>query len=214
MNETNTEPVLPAGKLFSSLDLFRLNRNCLAVESPSSTPSVSTAAEEEAKRRRIMSKFWGKGNKLSHKVRELDKCPMLNNSDSSTHHETEVEAASLDLQNHPHSHSSADEGSNSINTNKPFAVVKPIILVKSGLIVAQALERTRVNSEAASSAGPPMAESNATVSETSTLADRSSTKKKKTHKNGESKKKKGSRSASKERTRSHHHHQVCSMVRC
>ena len=153
-----------------------------------------------------MSKFWGKGTKLSHKVRELDKCPMLNSSDSSTHHETEAEAASLDWQNHPHSHSSADEGSNSINTNKPFAVVKPIILVKSGLIVAQAPERTRVNSEATSSAAPPTGESNTIVSETSTLTARTSTKKKKTHK-------KGSRSASKERTRSHLR-QVCSKVRC
>ena len=155
-----------------------------------------------------MSKLWGKGNKLSHKVRELDKCPMLNSSDSSTHHDAETEpSSSQDCQNTHQSHSSADESSNSINTNKPFAVVKPIILVKSGLIVAPTSERTRVESEAKSSTVAQTNQiKNATtsVSSTSTRTERSSSKKKKSHKNSESKKKKTSRSASRERTRSHH----------
>ena len=108
-------------------------------------------ADEETKQRRIMSKLCDKGNKWSHKVRELDKCPMLNSSDASTHHDTETEPSPLDCQNNHQSRSSADESSNTISTNKPFAVVKPIIRVKSGLIVAQTSTQVRAESEANSS---------------------------------------------------------------
>lgn len=197
MSETNIDTGLTAGKN-SSLDLLPLHWLCSAVESSVNTPTAPTTADEEAKRRRIMSKLWGKGNKLSHKVRELDKCSMLNSSDSSTHLEPETEPSSLDYQKNNHqSHSSADDSSNSINTNKPFAVVKPIILVKAGLIVAQTSERTRVESEANSSV---VQQTNQIKNAPTSVAS----KKKKSHKNSESKKKKSSRSASKERTRSHH----------
>jgi hypothetical protein len=37
-----------------------------------------------------------------------------------------------------------------MNSSKPLAVVKPIVMVKSGLITSSALDRTRVNSEASS----------------------------------------------------------------
>ncbi|CAF4415126.1 unnamed protein product, partial [Rotaria socialis] len=46
-----------------------------------SLSSSSNTVDDEARRRKILSKLWGKGNKLSHKVRELDKSTGNNSSD-------------------------------------------------------------------------------------------------------------------------------------
>lgn len=103
------------------------------------------SVDEEAKQRKIISKLWGKGNKSSHKIRELEKSATKND------HETQENSTNLS------SCSSSNDGklpiddnSNSINT-KPLAVVKPIVMMKSGVVVSVATDRTRVTSEASSS---------------------------------------------------------------
>jgi hypothetical protein len=181
------------------------------VSEPSATvvlPSSSSTIDDEARRRKILSKLWGKGNKLSHKVRELDKSTITNSSDSSIHNDNDQQ---VDNHNNLSSYSSAndpkastEDSSNSINSSKPLAVVKPIVVLKSGLIVAHATDRTRVNSEA-SSTTITQKDATTTVSERQSTSstkknDRTSSKKKKSHKNEDSKKKK----TTKERDRSHH----------
>lgn len=163
----------------------------------------SNQLDDEARRRKILSKMWGKGNKSSHKVRELEK--------SSSHLN--------DSFNEKLSNSSTmDENSNSINMNKPLAVVKPIILGKSDVVSpSTSSERTHQNSETSFTTVPPVNETPSTtattVNEPSSASsninvDDRSNKKKKSHSNGDSKKKKKSRSRSKERDRLHHHRHV------
>lgn len=86
-----------------------------------------------------MMKLWGKGNKSSQKIRELEKSSATKNSDNSNKDQDE-ESASKCLN---------DDGANSINTNKPYAVVKPIIM-KTGGTTNSTSERSRVNSETSS----------------------------------------------------------------
>ncbi|CAF1412778.1 unnamed protein product [Rotaria sordida] len=180
-----------------------------------SSPSSLNTIDDEARRRKILSKLWGKGNKLSHKVRELDKNTINNNNDLSIHNDNEQKQLG-DNSNNLSSYSSTndlkssiEDSSNSINSSKPLAVVKPIVVVKTGRIVSSSIDRTRVNS-AASSTNITQIDETITVTErqsSSTITtDQTSNKKKKSHKDKDSKKKKTTRDQSVERDRSHHHH--------
>ncbi|CAF3183154.1 unnamed protein product [Rotaria sp. Silwood2] len=186
----------------------------------SSTPTLSSTSssntvDDEARRRKILSKLWGKGNKLSHKVRELDKSTISNSSDSFVHNDNEQKQLGENPNNHlaysstNDPKSSIEDSSNSINSSKPLAVVKPIV-VKSGLIVSSSTDRTRLNSEASSTTITQIDEiTTITVTErlaSSTTTDRTSDKKKKSHKNKDLKKKKTTKDQSVERDRLHHHH--------
>ncbi|CAF0866405.1 unnamed protein product [Rotaria sp. Silwood1] len=195
--------------------------------STSTLPSTSssTTIDDEARRRKILSKLWGKGNKLSHKVRELDKSTINNSSDSSIHIDNEQKQIGENSNNLLASSSmndpksSTEDSSNSINSSKPLAVVKPIVVVKSGLIISSSTDRTRINSEASSTTITQIHETTITVNErqssTTTTIDRTSDKKKRIRKNKNSKKKKTTRDQSTDRERSaeqnrshhHHHHQ-------
>ncbi|UJR29109.1 hypothetical protein I4U23_010323 [Adineta vaga] len=186
----------------------------LSSTSALSSSSPTNPVDEEAKRRRILSKLWGKGNKSSHKVRELEKTTTNNSSDSLTHHDNDQQVTdnSNNLSSYPttnDSKSSTEDNSNSINSSKPLAVVKPIVVVKSGLIVSHAVDRTYVNSEAPSPNSNQIDETatTSTVSErqSTTTTKETSNKKKKHHKNDDSKKKKSTRDKSSERDRSHRH---------
>ena len=174
-----------------------------------STPTISSTSssntiDDEARRRKYLSKLWGKGNKSSLKIRELDKSTISNST------------AVTSNQNDNHSsYSSAndpklptDDNSNSVNSTKPLAVVKPIVVIKSDFGITTSTDRTPVNSEI-SSIDVIQTEETITVTEQQssiTTTDRTSNKKKKRHKSKDSKKKKTTtRDQSTERNRSHHH---------
>lgn len=107
-----------------------------------SSSSPTKILDEEAKQRKIISKLWGKGSKSSHKVRELEKTSTRSDHDSQTNPSSQTSSNDGKL--------STDDNSNNINS-KPLAVVKPIVMVKSGTVVSSAADRTRVDSEASSS---------------------------------------------------------------
>ena len=175
----------------------------------SSSSSPSTAIDDETKRRRILSKLWGKGNKSSHKVRELEKSTTNTSTDSSIHNDQDPQQCIDPLSSNNDSKSTIEDNSNSINS-KPLAVVKPIVMVKSGLT---ALSNSRVNSETSST---QIDEATASTTErtssliTAVSPDEKSSKKKKSHKHENSKKKKTTKDKSRERDRSkdRRHHQV------
>lgn len=111
-----------------------------------SSSSPTKILDEEAKQRKIISKLWGKGSKSSHKVRELEKTSTRSDHDSQTNPSSQTSSNDGKL--------STDDNSNNINS-KPLAVVKPIVMVKSGTVVSSAADRTRVDSEASSSITQP-----------------------------------------------------------
>ncbi|CAF4476952.1 unnamed protein product, partial [Rotaria magnacalcarata] len=121
-----------------------------------SLTSSSNTVDDEARRRKILSKLWGKGNKLSHKVRELDKSTVNNSSDllipNDNDHKQLTEFSDIisTCSSTTDPKSNLEDNSNSINSSKPLAVVKPIVVVKSGLIISSSTDRTRVNTEASS----------------------------------------------------------------
>ncbi|CAF1219451.1 unnamed protein product [Adineta steineri] len=207
MSETNTEP--------STAD------SAVNVSETPSTPilissSPSSTVDDETKRRKILSKLWGKGNKSSHKVRELEKSTINNNSDSLLHNNGQQQLVdnsnNLSLYSSTNDTKSATEdSSNSINS-KPLAVVKPIVVVKSGLNGTSATDRTRINSETSSATIIQTNETRASTvtgkQSSSTTTDQTSNKKKKNHKNDDSKKKKTTKDKSKERDRSNHRHET------
>lgn len=182
-----------------------------------SSSSSSNTVDDEAKRRKILSKLWGKGNKSSHKVRELEKSTNNIGNDSSIHNDNVQQQLTGNVNNlslHSSTNdtkSSTEDNSNSINISKPLAVVKPIVVLKSGLVVAHATDRTRINSEVASTTVTEIDETATTTTVTersSSTTEQKSSKKKKSHKNDDSKKKKTTRDQSTERNRSHRHHEV------
>jgi hypothetical protein len=150
--------------------------------------------------------LWGKGNKLSHKVRELDKSTMSNNDHD---HQQQLadnlhELSSYSFTNE--SKATIDDNANSMNISKPLAVVKPIVVMKSTLTVAHDNDRTHASGDALTTS---IVQTNQTATTTVTerqssskTADRKSSKKKKSHSNEESKAKKATRDRSNHR---HHH---------
>ncbi|CAF3172330.1 unnamed protein product [Rotaria socialis] len=180
-----------------------------------SLSSSSNTVDDEARRRKILSKLWGKGNKLSHKVRELDKSTGNNSSDlliptDNDHKQlTEFSDITSTCSSTTDPKSNLEDNSNSINSSKPLAVVKPIVVVKSGLIISSSTDRTRVNTEASSTIVTQTDQTTITGIEresSSVTTDRTSNKKKKSHKIKDSKKKKITRNESKDRDRSNYNH--------
>ena len=187
---------------------------CLDPTDAESNPSLasdshsslsSSAVDDEERRRMILSKLWGKGNKLSHKVRELDKSTMSNND----HDQQQQLADNLHEQSScsftPESKATTDDNANSISISKPLAVVKPIVVMKADLTAAHDNDRTHTSGEALASSSIQTNRTATTVIErqsSSKATDERSPKKKKkkSHSNEDSKAKKATRDRSK-----HHH---------
>ena len=185
-----------------------------SVTSTSSSPS--TTIDDETKRRKILSKLWGKGNKSSHKVRELEKSTTNISND---HDQQQLNDHLSSYSSTNDQKSTSEDNSNSINS-KPLAVVKPIVLAKS---TSSGSDRARINSETSSVTITQTDEGTASIAErvsssnTAASTEDKSSKKKKSHKHESSKKKKTTRDKSHERDRSkdrhrhHNHHQVISI---
>ena len=172
----------------------------LALDSSSSSNTV----DDEERRRRILSKLWGKGNKSSHKVRELDKSTMSNQDHDQQQQLVDNRHEQSSCSFTPESRGTMDDNANSINISKPLAVVKPIVVIKSGLPIAHDNDRTHASGEALTSSIIQTNQTATTVTErqsSSNTADRKSSKKKskKSHSNEASKAKKATRD------RSNHH---------
>jgi hypothetical protein len=142
---------------------------------------------------------------------------MSNSSDSSTHadHEqhTSMDSQSPFLSNNSTNDSkgTTDENANSINIHKPLAVVKPIIAVKSGLVIVHDADRKYVDGETSSTSiveinETTVSEQQATTKPTPVVVPHATNNSKASRRHGKSKKERTSRSHSRERHRSNDEH--------
>lgn len=157
MSETHVESLTAGKDDARDSRPFRSASRSLRLDSTGNaneTSSTSNHLDDEARRKKILSKMWGKGNKSSHKVRELEKCSASNG----------IEASST----------TNEENSNSINMNKPFAVVKPIMLVKSDLVGEHSTDDTYLNATPTTTVSEPTSSSN----NNSSRSEKKKTKKK------------------------------------